>query len=60
MKKFEKEQILGTIKKLKTFLEHNEIIYAFQHLEELADEIEAGIMKKTTQDSPEWYGSANC
>ncbi|MCK5132068.1 MAG: hypothetical protein KAR40_07960 [Candidatus Sabulitectum sp.] len=25
-----------------------------------ADEIEAGIMKKTTQRSPEWRGGANC
>ncbi len=26
----------------------------------LADQVEAGIMKKTTQRSPEWFGGANC
>jgi hypothetical protein len=26
---------------------------------QLADEIEAHIMKKTTQESPEWHGKAN-
>lgn len=31
-----------------------------QELEELADDIEAAVMKKTTQRSPEWYGGANC
>lgn len=25
-----------------------------------ADEIEAHLLKKTTQDSPEWHGGANC
>ena len=26
----------------------------------LADEVDAYLMKKTTQDSPEWHGRANC
>lgn len=29
-------------------------------LNQLAESIEAGVLKKTTQRSPEWWGGANC
>lgn len=32
----------------------------WQELEEMADEVLAHIMKKTTQRSPEWSGGTNC
>lgn len=29
-------------------------------LDAMATEVEARVMKKTTQRSPEWFGGANC
>ena len=31
-----------------------------EKLELVADNVEAEVMKKTTQESTEWYGKANC
>lgn len=32
----------------------------YNELDEMATEVEAYVMKKTTQRSPEWRGGANC